>query len=102
VQTCATLLVQALLGLSRDGFTLIALLIYLLYLNWQLTLIVAVVVPGVAWIMKTLSRRLSTTSPRAASRPRTNWPMWSRKTCSRTAWCACMPRSPPRPSASTP
>jgi subfamily B ATP-binding cassette protein MsbA len=58
VQTGATLLVQALLGLSRDGFTLIALLAYLLYLNWQLTLIVAVVVPGVAWIMKTLSRRL--------------------------------------------
>jgi len=60
VQTGATLLVQALLGLSRDGFTLIALLGYLLYLNWQLTLIVAVVVPGVAWIMKTLSRRLYT------------------------------------------
>lgn len=58
VQTGATLLVQALLGISRDGFTLVALLIYLLYLNWQLTLIVAVVVPGVAWIMKTLSRRL--------------------------------------------
>jgi len=58
VQTGATLLVQALLGLSRDGFTLLALLAYLLYLNWQLTLIVAVVVPGVAWIMKTLSRRL--------------------------------------------
>src|SRR6218665_3424268 len=55
VQTGATLLVQALLGLSRDGFTLLALLAYLLYLNWQLTLIVAVVVPGVAWIMKTLS-----------------------------------------------
>ena len=53
VQTGATLLVQALLGLSRDGFTLVALLVYLLYLNWQLTLIVAVVVPGVAWIMKT-------------------------------------------------
>ena len=58
VQTGATLLVQALLGISRDGFTLLALLGYLLYLNWQLTLIVAVVVPGVAWIMKTLSRRL--------------------------------------------
>ena len=58
VQTGATLLVQALLGVSRDGFTLVALLAYLLYLNWQLTLIVAVVVPGVAWIMKTLSRRL--------------------------------------------
>ncbi|NMM79615.1 lipid A export permease/ATP-binding protein MsbA [Acidovorax sp. SRB_14] len=60
VQTGATLLVQALMGLSRDGFTLVALLGYLLYLNWQLTLIVAVVVPGVAWIMKTLSRRLYT------------------------------------------
>ena len=58
VQTGATLLVQALMGVSRDGFTLVALLFYLLYLNWQLTLIVAVVVPGVAWIMKTLSRRL--------------------------------------------
>src|SRR3990167_4767198 len=58
VQTGATLLVQALLGVSRDGFTLVALLVYMLYLNWQLTLIVAVVVPGVAWIMKTLSRRL--------------------------------------------
>lgn len=58
VQTGATLLVQALLGLSRDGFTLIALLVYLLYINWQLTLVVAVIVPGVAWIMKVLSRRL--------------------------------------------
>ena len=58
VQTGATLLVQALLGLSRDGFTLVALLGYLLYLNWQLTLIVTAIVPGVAWIMKTLSRRL--------------------------------------------
>jgi subfamily B ATP-binding cassette protein MsbA len=58
VQNGSNLLVQALLGLSRDGFTLLALLGYLLYLNWQLTLIVAVVVPGVAWIMKTLSRRL--------------------------------------------
>ncbi|WP_026431910.1 lipid A export permease/ATP-binding protein MsbA [Paracidovorax oryzae] len=58
VQNGATQLVQALLGISRDGFTLVALLVYLLYLNWQLTLIVAFLVPGVAWIMKTLSRRL--------------------------------------------
>jgi len=58
VQNGFNALVQALLGLSRDGFTLVALLGYLLYLNWQLTLIVAVMVPGVAWIMKTLSRRL--------------------------------------------
>ncbi|MEG0003711.1 MAG: lipid A export permease/ATP-binding protein MsbA [Comamonas sp.] len=58
VQTGSTLLVQAMMGLSRDSFTLIALLGYLLYLNWQLTLVVGLVVPGVAWIMKTLSRRL--------------------------------------------
>lgn len=58
VQAGFTALVQALMGVSRDGFTLVALLGYLIYLNWQLTLIVAVMVPGVAWIMKTLSRRL--------------------------------------------
>ncbi|QXL83161.1 lipid A export permease/ATP-binding protein MsbA [Comamonas sp. NLF-1-9] len=58
VQNGFTVLVQALLGASRDGFTVLALLGYLLYLNWQLTLIVAVMVPAVAWVMTTLSRRL--------------------------------------------
>ena len=58
VQTGAQQLVQAMMAISRDGFTLVALLGYLIYLNWQLTLIVTVMVPGVAWIMKTLSRRL--------------------------------------------
>ena len=58
VQTGSMLLVQALLGLSRDGFTMVALLFYLIYLNWKLTLIVGLLVPGVAWIMKVLSKRL--------------------------------------------
>jgi len=58
VQTGAMLLVQALLGLSRDGFTLIALLLYLVYLNWKLTLIVGFLAPGVAWIIKVFSKRL--------------------------------------------
>lgn len=58
VQTGAMLIVQALLGLSRDGLALVVLLCYLIYLNWKLTLIVGVLVPGVAWIMKVLSRRL--------------------------------------------
>lgn len=58
VQTGARQLVNAFITVSRDGFTLIALLLYLLYLNWQLTLIVAVVAPGVGWIMRTLSKRL--------------------------------------------
>ncbi|VTU29765.1 Lipid A export ATP-binding/permease protein MsbA [Variovorax sp. PBL-H6] len=58
VQTGGLLLVQALLGLSRDGFTLIALLLYLVYLNWKLTLIVGVLAPCVAWIIKAFSKRL--------------------------------------------
>ena len=57
-QNGASQLVQALLSISRDGFTLLALLSYLLYKNWQLTLIIALMVPFVAWVMKTLSRRL--------------------------------------------
>ncbi|RZL87272.1 MAG: lipid A export permease/ATP-binding protein MsbA [Variovorax sp.] len=58
VQTGSMMLVQALLSVSRDGFTMVALLAYLLYLNWKLTLIVGLLVPGVAWIMKVLSKRL--------------------------------------------
>lgn len=58
VQNGATQLISALLGLSRDGFTLLALIAYLMFLNWKLTLVVFVVVPGSAWIMKKLSKRL--------------------------------------------
>lgn len=57
-QNGAQQLVQALLSISRDGFTLIALIVYLLYENWQLTLIITVMGPLVAWIMKVLSKRL--------------------------------------------
>jgi ATP-binding cassette, subfamily B, bacterial MsbA len=58
VQTGATLLIGALLSLARDSLTLCALLAYLLYLNWKLTLIVGVMFPAVAWVMRTLSKRL--------------------------------------------
>jgi subfamily B ATP-binding cassette protein MsbA len=58
VQTGASQLISALLGLSRDGFTLIALIAYLFFLNWKLTLLVFIVAPGSAWIMKKLSKRL--------------------------------------------
>jgi ATP-binding cassette, subfamily B, bacterial MsbA len=58
VQNGASLLVHALLALVRDSLTLVALLGYLLYLNWKLTLIVAVLFPAVALVMRTLSRRL--------------------------------------------
>ncbi len=58
VQTGSTMLVTALLNLARDSFTVLALMGYLLYLNWSLTLIVLVLVPIVSLIMKTMSRRL--------------------------------------------
>ncbi len=58
VQTGATQLVNALLGMARDTLTLIALVGYLLYLNWKLTLIVALLFPSVTYVMRTLSRRL--------------------------------------------
>ena len=58
VQTGTTLLVTALLNLGRDSFLVAALMAYLLVLNWSLTLIVLVLVPIVAVIMKTMSKRL--------------------------------------------
>jgi len=58
VQNGATLLVNAVIGLLKDSVALVALLAYLLYLNWQLTLIVFLIVPGVALLIRTVSRRL--------------------------------------------
>jgi ATP-binding cassette, subfamily B, bacterial MsbA len=58
VQTGANLLVNALLSLVKDSLTLIALMAYLLYLNWKLTVIVLAIFPAVAWVMKVLSKRL--------------------------------------------
>ena len=58
VQTGSTLLVTALLNLARDSFTVVALMGYLLVLNWQLTLVVLTLVPIVGLIMKTMSKRL--------------------------------------------
>jgi ATP-binding cassette, subfamily B, bacterial MsbA len=58
VQNGAVLLVNAAIGLLKDSVSLVALLAYLLYLNWQLTLIVFLIVPGVALLIRTVSRRL--------------------------------------------
>ncbi|HEX5806615.1 MAG TPA: ATP-binding cassette domain-containing protein, partial [Macromonas sp.] len=52
--------VNAFLTLAKDALTLAALMGYLLYLNWQLTLIVLVMFPPLAWVMRVLSRRLYT------------------------------------------
>ncbi len=58
VQSGSTLLVSALMTLTRNSLTLMALLGYLMYLNWKLTLIVVFLFPAVAFVMRILSRRL--------------------------------------------
>ena len=58
VQTGSTTLVNAFLTLTKDSLTLMALMGYLLYLNWKLTLIVLLLFPGLIWIMRVFSRRL--------------------------------------------
>ena len=58
VQTGASMMVQSLLSMARDTLTLLALVGYLLYLNWKLSLIVALLFPSVAWLIKALSKRL--------------------------------------------
>jgi ATP-binding cassette, subfamily B, bacterial MsbA len=58
VQGGTMLLVSSLLTLVRDTLTLLALLAYLLWLNWPLTLFVALLFPAVAFAMRQLGRRL--------------------------------------------
>jgi len=57
-QTGAVTLVGAALNLIRNSLTLVALTAYLIYLNWQLTLIVAAIFPMVGWVMRRLTLRV--------------------------------------------
>ena len=59
VQSGAMQLVQALMVLVRDTLVVAALLFYLLYLNWKLTLLVLVLAPAVALVMRMVSQRLT-------------------------------------------
>ncbi len=58
VNAGASQLVTTALSFAKDSVTLLALLGYLLYLNWQLTLCVFMVFPPISWVVKTLSRRM--------------------------------------------
>ncbi|WP_310615260.1 lipid A export permease/ATP-binding protein MsbA [Limnohabitans sp.] len=58
VNNGASLLVTTMLSFAKDLVTLLALLGYLLVLNWKLTLIVFAIFPPIAWVVKTLSHRL--------------------------------------------
>jgi ATP-binding cassette, subfamily B, bacterial MsbA len=57
-QNAANLLVSSITTLVKDSLTLVAMLGYLMWLNWKLTLFVAVLFPAVAVVMRVLSKRL--------------------------------------------
>ena len=54
----SSMLVNSIMKLARDVLTLLALIGYLIYLNWKLTLIVAFLFPAVAVVIQVLSKRL--------------------------------------------
>jgi subfamily B ATP-binding cassette protein MsbA len=58
VQQGSQLLVNALLALLRESLTLIALLCFLVWLNWKLTLFVAVMFPLVAVAVRVIGKRI--------------------------------------------
>jgi subfamily B ATP-binding cassette protein MsbA len=53
------------MALLRDGLPAIGLMVYLLTLNWQLTLLALVVTPVMAFVMRQLNRRMRLMSSRS-------------------------------------
>ncbi|MBC8747988.1 MULTISPECIES: lipid A export permease/ATP-binding protein MsbA [Paraburkholderia] len=58
VNQILNVLLSVMITLVRDSLTVIFLLGYLFYLNWRLTLIVAVLLPGIGWLVGKINRRL--------------------------------------------
>ena len=54
----SALLMNAIMKLARDVLTLVALIAYLLFLNWKLMLVVSLLFPAVALVIQSLTRRL--------------------------------------------
>ncbi|MBC7610142.1 MAG: lipid A export permease/ATP-binding protein MsbA [Polaromonas sp.] len=54
----SALLMNAIMKLARDVLTLVALIAYLLFLNWKLMLVVSLLFPAVALVIQLLTRRL--------------------------------------------
>ena len=58
VNQILNVLMGVLVTAVRDSLTVIFLLGYLFYLNWRLTLIVAVLLPAIGWLVSKINRRL--------------------------------------------
>ena len=52
------LVTTVLITLVKDSLTVLGLLGYMLYLNWRLSLLFFTVLPLIAWVIRTVSRRL--------------------------------------------
>ncbi|WP_295641745.1 lipid A export permease/ATP-binding protein MsbA [uncultured Methylibium sp.] len=58
VQSGSNLLVNAVQTLIKDSLTAVALLGYLIWINWQLTLFIAALFPAVAIVMRVFGKRM--------------------------------------------
>ncbi len=58
VNQILSVLTTVMVTLVRDALTVVFLLAYLFYLNWRLTLIVAVMMPAIGWLVGKINRRL--------------------------------------------
>ncbi len=58
IQGGAMVMVHSLMTLGRDSLTLIALLSYLIYLNWQMVVVVSLLFPALFWTIHKTSKRL--------------------------------------------
>ncbi len=58
VNQILNVLMGVMVTLVRDSLTVVFLLGYLFILNWRLTLIVAVLLPGIGWLVSKINRRL--------------------------------------------
>jgi ATP-binding cassette, subfamily B, bacterial MsbA len=64
-QQSLQLLGTASITVLRDGLPALAMLGYLLYINWQLTLLTLITLPFMSWVLKKVNRRVRQTGGRA-------------------------------------
>lgn len=58
VQNGSALLINSMVRAVRDGLTMVALVVYLLYLNWKLSLVVAIILPPLSLMIRVLTKRM--------------------------------------------
>ena len=95
-----TLLSGTVVSILRDGLPAIAMLGYLLYLNWQLTLLSMITTPAMAFVVKKVTAACSRSAHATMTR---SWNWSTRWTTSPApgAWCAASMR-PTTSAASSP